>query len=80
MRARDVRYRAGARMVGMAAGPAAAQTDEEFDKIFPFLGHWDPQISGPDGQDRGNCGGRGRERREAGELYDASGSTSPELW
>ena len=24
-------------MVSMAAGPAA-QTDEEFDKIFPFLG------------------------------------------
>ena len=42
----------------MAAGPAAAQTDDEFDKIFPFLGQWDPDISGPDGQDRGNCGGR----------------------
>ena len=46
----------GLAMVSMAGGPAA-QTDEEFDKIFPFLGHWDPQISGPDGQDRGNCGG-----------------------
>jgi hypothetical protein len=45
-------------MVSMAAVPATAQTDEEFDKIYPFLGHWDPEISGPDGQDRGNCGGR----------------------
>jgi hypothetical protein len=45
-------------MASMAASPAAAQTDEEFDKIYPFLGHWDPDISGPDGQDRGNCGGR----------------------
>ena len=44
-------------LVSIATG-AAAQTDEEFDKIYPFLGHWDPQISGPDGQDRGNCGGR----------------------
>ena len=44
-------------MVSMAAGPAA-QTDEAFDKTFPFLGHWDAQVSSPDGQDRGNCGGR----------------------
>ncbi len=44
-------------MVGMAAG-SAAQTDEEFEKIFPFLGHWDAQVSSPDGQDRGNCGGQ----------------------
>jgi hypothetical protein len=44
--------------LGATAGPAAAQSDEEFDKIFPFLGAWDPDISGPDGQDRGNCGGR----------------------
>lgn len=43
-------------ILGKVASPAA-QTDEEFDKIFPFLGHWDPQIAGPDGQDRGNCGG-----------------------
>lgn len=42
---------------GMAAG-LAAQTDEEADKIFPFLGHWDSDISSPDGQDRGNCGGQ----------------------
>jgi len=37
---------------------SAAQSDEEFVKIFPFLGQWDPQISSPDGQDRGNCGGQ----------------------
>lgn len=35
-----------------------AQSDEAFDKIYPFLGGWDAQVSGPDGQDRGNCGGR----------------------
>jgi hypothetical protein len=44
-------------VVSMVVGPAA-QTDEEFDKIFPFLGEWDPHVSSPDGQDRGNCGGR----------------------
>ena len=44
-------------MVSMAAG-LAAQTDEEFDKIFPLLGQWDPDVSSPDGQDRGNCGGQ----------------------
>src|SRR5688572_6299853 len=44
----------------IAAGPAdvAAQSDEEFEKVFPFIGHWDPGIESPDGQDRGNCGGR----------------------
>ena len=45
----------------VAAGMApslSAQTDEEAAKIFPFLGQWDPQISSPDGQDRGSCGGR----------------------
>jgi len=43
-------------MVSMGAGPAA-QTDEEMNNIFPFLGQWDPEVSSPDGQDRGNCGG-----------------------
>ena len=38
-------------------GLAVAQTDEEFEKIFPYLGAWDPQVGSPDGQDRGNCGG-----------------------
>jgi len=42
---------------GLAAN-AAAQSDDEFFKVYPFLGQWDPQISSPDGQDRGNCGGR----------------------
>jgi hypothetical protein len=36
----------------------AAQSYEEYEKITPFLGHWDSQINNPDGQDRGNCGGR----------------------
>jgi len=43
-------------MIGTATS-VAAQTNEEFDKSFPFLGHWDAQVSSPDGQDRGNCGG-----------------------
>jgi hypothetical protein len=53
--------RAGA-IVALAVmvGPAdvAAQSDEEYESIAPFLGHWDGHISAPDGQDRGNCGGR----------------------
>jgi hypothetical protein len=47
-------------LLAMVAGTSgvAAQTDEEFDKIFPFIGNWDGQIASPNGQDRGNCGGR----------------------
>lgn len=47
-------------LLALVAGTsgAAAQTDEEFDKIFPFIGNWDGQVGSPDGQDRGNCGGR----------------------
>jgi len=41
----------------VTAAPVAAQ-DDEYDKIYPFLGNWDSRISMPDGQDRGNCGGR----------------------
>jgi len=37
---------------------AAAQADEEYEKILPFIGHWDSDVVVPDGQDRGNCGGR----------------------
>ena len=37
---------------------AAAQTDEEYERILPFIGHWDSDVAVPDGQDRGNCGGR----------------------
>ena len=37
---------------------AAAQSDDEYDKIYPFLGNWDSGISMPNGQDRGSCGGR----------------------
>ena len=36
----------------------AAQSDEEFENAYPFLGSWDSQIQNPGGQDRGNCGGR----------------------
>ena len=44
----------------MVVGTAgiAAQSPEEYVKIDPFLGHWDAEIRSPDGQDRGNCGGR----------------------
>ncbi len=46
--------------LAMVAGTAevAAQTDEEFEKIYPFIGIWDSHMSSPGGQDRGNCGGR----------------------
>ena len=52
----------------IALGPArlAAQTDESFDKIYPFIGYWDTDI-GLRGQDRGNCGGR---RGDAGEKLN----------
>ena len=43
-------------VVGTAA--AAAQSYDEEEKIDRFLGFWDSQIINPDGQDRGNCGGR----------------------
>lgn len=36
----------------------AAQLEEEFESVFPFLGRWDSQITSPGGQDRGSCGGR----------------------
>ena len=43
----------------IAVGPArlGAQVDEDFDKMYPFIGYWDTDI-GLRGQDRGNCGGR----------------------
>ncbi len=53
--------RAGALLaLVMVVGTAdvAAQSDEEFEKVFPFIGNWDSEIANPDGQDRGNCGGR----------------------
>src|SRR5688572_26421710 len=42
----------------VAATNVSAQTDEEFDKIYPFIGNWDGQVGSPNEQDRGNCGGR----------------------
>src|SRR5436190_3738828 len=35
-----------------------AQTDEMFDKSYAFIGNWNAGINNPEGQDRGNCGGR----------------------
>jgi len=42
----------------LTAAALAAQTNEQFDKTLPFLAGWSAQVSSPDGQDRGNCGGR----------------------
>jgi hypothetical protein len=42
----------------VGATNASAQADEEYEKILPFIGHWDSDVAVPDGQDRGNCGGR----------------------
>lgn len=53
--------RAGAVLaLGLLIGTAnaAAQTDEEYEKILPLIGRWDSDVAVPDGQDRGNCGGR----------------------
>ncbi len=35
-----------------------AQSDEQFDKAFTFMGNWETRIRNPDGEERGNCGGR----------------------
>ena len=35
-----------------------AQSVEQFDKSFPYIGGWGNGADNPDGQDRGNCGGR----------------------
>jgi len=48
----------GVAMVTAMAASLPAQTNEEFDKILPFLAGWNAQVSSPDGQDRGNCAGR----------------------
>ena len=45
-------------MLVVGTANVAAQYDAEFEAIYPFLGNWDSQIRNPDGQDRGNCGGR----------------------
>jgi hypothetical protein len=44
----------------LAFGPTnlGAQSIEQFDKTYGFIGHWDAEINNPEGQDRGNCGGR----------------------
>ena len=42
----------------VSAAALSAQTNEQFDKALPFLAGWSAQVSSPDGQDRGNCGGR----------------------
>ena len=35
-----------------------AQSDSQFDKLYPFLGHWSIYSTNTEGEDRGNCGGR----------------------
>jgi hypothetical protein len=42
----------------LGSGNVQAQSVEMFDKSFPFIGNWDTEIDNPNGQDRGNCGGR----------------------
>ena len=69
----------GVAMVTAMAATLPAQTNEEFDKILPFLAGWSAQVSSPDGQDRATAPDVRRLRREAGELFDAGGSPSPEL-
>jgi hypothetical protein len=54
--ARAGAFLALALMIGTAN--ATAQNDEEFERILPFIGHWDSDVAVPNGQDRGNCGGR----------------------
>jgi hypothetical protein len=44
--------------LAIGTGSAAAQADDESEKILPYIGHWDSDVAVPDGQDRGNCGGR----------------------
>src|SRR5262245_9297889 len=36
----------------------AAQSDTQFDKAYPFIGHWGMYSTNTEGQDRGSCGGR----------------------
>lgn len=54
--ARAVAFLGLALLIG--AADATAQTDEEYEKVLPFIGHWVSDVAVPDGQDRGNCGGR----------------------
>ena len=52
---------AGGILFGMIlSGPPilAAQSVEQFDKSFTLIGNWDTRIRNPDGEERGNCGGR----------------------
>src|SRR5262249_33058341 len=44
-------------VIALVPAKLAAQVDETFDKMYPFIGYWDSDI-GLRGQDRGNCGGR----------------------
>src|SRR5438874_632891 len=42
--------------VGNLAAQQRVDPAEMFDKVFPLLGNWGVNY-GPEGQDRGNCGG-----------------------
>ena len=50
-------------VIALVPAKLAAQVDEDFDKMYPFIGYWDTDI-GLRGQDRGNCGGRAGDYRE----------------
>jgi hypothetical protein len=53
-------------VIAFVPAKLAAQTDEIFDKMYPFIGYWDTD-TGLRGQDRGNCGGR---RGDGGEKLN----------
>jgi hypothetical protein len=45
-------------MIAFGSWILGAQSVEQFDKSFPYIGGWSNGADNPDGQDRGNCGGR----------------------
>jgi len=45
-------------LIVLGAGNLAAQSDPQFDKIYPFIGHWGVYSTNREGEDRGTCGGR----------------------
>ena len=42
----------------LGAPDLAAQSDAQFDKAYPFMGHWGIYSTNTEGEDRGTCGGR----------------------
>lgn len=42
----------------LGAADLRAQSDTQFDKAYPFIGHWGIHSTNTEGEDRGTCGGR----------------------